>query len=877
MHRNVFRTSLPRIGWALVLLAGLLMPTASLAQAPSSVFAGVYKAWSPTPEGRVIDSTLYLNLDGSALLVDDLLLGEAPTTRTGRWAPGGTGVILTLTNDAAGPLPQAIVVNLDASAGQPLVTLPGDTALDGRGWRFYAFPYLVENRNALSYNADVATAAIAANGLGGVYKAIVPGSANDWSEVTLTLFPDFRVILKRNALDGRAPSLTYGAWQDIGGQPSLTLTETDGLAFPTPVELTFTVEGGLLRGQTTAAGSVADLVGIPFYRLEGLANSVAVLLPGEVSAPGVVPPGNEAGPIGAPTLPAAPATSPPPVETLIQYEPVFEAAPCPQEVQVDATITCGYLTVPENRNRADSASIRLFVVTLAAQSESAADPLFVVAGRAGEDPSALVQWFTNAPVRAKRNVIILHPRGAGLSEPSLTCSESIASEERQVMMQSLADCYNRLLQEGRDLAGYSLDQSAIDVADLAEALALEQINVLGNGIGATVAQLVVDRYPALVRSIVLESPLPVGVNEALESPFGAYDALRKVFADCRRDEACGAAYPDLESRFLEMLDWYNQNPMPASIGFGNGDAITDLIFTRLQMGGSDAPALVNALYTGDFGVACQLAPVIGGCLLPATGVSAPANGITGTTTITDSSPALTATVETGNAGTGEGGTVEAVTPSPAAPQSWRDYFTNPDNPEGIEEARLAHIQTELGLETRAELLQFLDALAVENFLPLLAVTGAPTQPPASIEGARLAIACAEDAPRYTIDDVQRISQRLPSQVAAWLTAPAADLLETCSLWSMPPAAAGARVLHTATAPALVMAGAHDPVTPARWARRAAGDFEQVFVRIFAGAGHNLLQESDSCAHAVLAAFVAQPDAAPNLFCLRRQTPAFVVP
>ncbi|HRA64561.1 MAG TPA: alpha/beta fold hydrolase [Caldilinea sp.] len=872
MNKNVFRTSLPRIGWALVLLAGLLMPTASLAQAPSSVFAGVYKAWSPTPEGRVIDSTLYLNLDGSALLVDDLLLGEAPTTRTGRWAPGGTGVILTLTNDAAGPLPQAIVVNLDASAGQPLVTLPGDTALDGRGWRFYAFPYLVEKRNALSYNADVATAAIAANGLGGVYKAIVPGSANDWSEVTLTLFPDFRVILKRNALDGRAPSLTYGAWQNIGGQPSLTLTEADGLAFPTPVELTFTVEGGLLRGQTTAAGSVADLVGIPFYRLEGLANSVAVLLPGEVSAPGVTAPGNEPGQIGETALPAAPATAPTPVEISIQYEPVFEAAPCPQEVQVDATITCGYLTAPENRNRADSASIRLFVVTLAAQSEPAADPLFVLAGRAGEDSSALVQWFTNAPVRAKRNVIILHPRGVGLSEPSLTCSEFVASEERQVMMQSLADCYNRLLQEGRDLAGYSLDQSAIDVADLAEALALEQINLVGNGIGATVAQLVADRYPALVRSIVLESPLPVGVNEALESPFGAYDALRKVFADCSRDAACGAAYPDLESRFLEMIDWYNQNPTPASIGFGDGDAIARLVFTKLQMGGSDVPALINALYTGDFGVACQLAPVVGGCLLPATGVSAPANAITATTTITDSAPALTATVEMG-----EAGTVDAVTPSPAAPQSWRDYFTNPDNPEGAEEVTLARIQTELGLETRAELLQFLDSLAVENFLPLLAVTGAPAQSIASIEGTRLSIACAEDAPRYTIDDVQRISKRLPSQVAAWLTAPAADLLETCSLWSTPPAAPGARVLPIASAPALVMAGAHDPVTPARWARRAAADFEQVFVRIFAGAGHNLLQNPDSCAHAVLAAFVARPDQAPNLFCLRHQTPAFVLP
>ncbi len=846
----------PRLGWLIALLITLVAPAVAVAQTPSASFAGVYKAWSSTPEAGVIDSTLYLNLDGSALLVDAPLSGAPPTTRTGQWAPGGTGVILTLTSSATGALPQPIVVNLDASAGQPLVTLPGDVALDGRNWRFYAFPYLAENRDALSYNADIAAGAMTTGGLAGVYKAIAPNAAGGWREVTLTLYPDFRAILARNALDGRSPSLTYGAWQDIGGQPLLTFTETDGVPFAAPVELSFAIENGRLRGQSTAAGDLADLVGTPFYRVEGLASAVAVALTGEAGATGVTPP------VAAPTQP----------EIALQYDPVFEAAPCPAELVVDASATCGYLTVPENRRRTDSGTIRRFAVTLAANADPAADPVIVLTEGAGEEMATLIEWFATAPVRARRSVILLAPRGEDFSEPSLACPDAVANSDRQLALQALADCYNRLRQEGRNLAGYTLEQSALDVIDLAEALAVTQVNLVGNGRGAAVAQLAAARQPALVRSIVLESLLPIGVNGALEAPVGAYDALRMVFADCARNADCAAAYPDLEARFLAVIDGYNQTPTPASIGFGDGNAIARTIFARLERnGGRDIPALVDAFYTGDFGVACALAPVDGGCQLPATGFNAPASDITATVTLTEST------------------ILTESTASVAPPlQSWRAYFTNPDAPQGAEAETLDRIQRELGFATREELVQFLDTLAVENFLPLLAATGAPTQTasapatalsPVTVhhDGMALTLACAEDAAHYTLDDVQRVRNRLPDQVAAELTAPAALLLEQCAVWAAPATATGDRVLPILTPPTLIMAGAYDPVTPARWARRAAADFAAPVVRVFAGAGHNLLQTPDGCAQQTLAAFVARPDAAPNLYCFRRQDATFAMP
>lgn len=878
MNSCMLNSRFARLSWlcgvlCAALIFGLTSSTVS-AQPTDSTYAGAYKAWVRSPEGRPIDSTLYLNLDGTALLIDDPLFGEAPMTRTGQWSPTENGVLLTLTGDPSGPLPQPLSVTLDASIGQPLISRADEASQDLAGRRYYTVSYLFETRNTLPYSSEAATAVIASGGLAGAYKAYAPDGAGGRRDLTLMLFPDFRVILKRDAVDGRAFSITYGAWQDIGGQASVTLTEADGAPFRTPVEITFGVENGLLRGLATASVNAADLVGIPFYRLEGLVNAVTVLLPPEATSPPNE--GGEASAVDA-TMPeaapldsaaSAPETStgltPSSTEIVAEYEPSFADAPCPADLLVDSAVTCGFLTVPENRSRSDSQPVRLFVVKLAALGDALPDPLVVLADSAGDDPSNIVQWFSTAPVRSMRHVLILHSRGEGLSAPSLACPEYTADGDPQIMLQSLADCYNRLLQEGRDLAGYSLDQRAIDVADLARALGFERINLLGVDIGAAVVQLTAERFPSIVRSIVLESPAPLGVNRTLEGAFGAFDALRKVFDDCAYNTACATAYPDLETRFLQLIDWYNQNPTPESIGFGDGDAIARLVFAKMRQGGREVPALIHALYMGDFGTACQIAPVVGGCLLPASGVSSPGSAAP---TPSEQQGALPAT------------------PGVESGQSWRDYFTDPDNPQGVEAAILDRLQMELGIDTRAELIDFLDSLPHQNFLPLLAaatgVQAAARPTPSTVRstahGAHLNSVCAEDASRYTIDDVQRVARRLPLQVATLLTAPAEELLIVCELWLTPPAASGDRVIQISNAPALIMAGAHDPVTSARWARRSAADFNQSFVRVFVGEGHRLLQSPESCAQQMMAAFIDHPNRAPDAFCFRSQRPTFLLP
>ena len=776
------RRALPNwlLGWLLASLSLLVHPPALYAQPPAG--AGVYKAWSTAADGSAVESTLFLNSDSTALLVEVTPLLATTTTQSGQWAADGEGLVVTWTANSAGALPDPQTVLLDSSVPQQLVMAP-----DNR--RFYASEFLVAHRDTLPFNPELVSTLVAERGLAAAYKTFVPTPEGSWQDLTLTLFPDARALLERSRWDPSPPSLTYGAWQDLGnGQMALLLTESDGGVLDPPADVGFVVENGLLRALNSSAVSGTDLIGVPFYRLEGLA---AGAVPAETVPAETVP---------AETVPAELSPSPqlPPLSPALvaEYQPTLGETPCPEEVQGDPTLFCSYLTVPENRSNAESRSIEVLVVKLAGLDGEAPDPLIVLAGHPDDAFFDQVAWFANAPARAQRSIYLLQARGSQPSRPSLACPSAADSTDPP-------SCAASLRQQGYDLAGYTLDQRAYDVVDLAQTLAAESINLLGNDIGAAVAQRVAERAPGLVRTIALESPLPLGTYRSLAGGLDSYAALSTLFADCARERACAAAYPDLETHFLQLIDWYNAHPTSADIGYGDGTAIAARIFQQLQAGGDSVPALIHALYTGDFSTACRIAPAAGGCLLPATPQTPTA------------SPALSA--DSPPPTEADGGSGEK-------PQSSTEHFQ-----------------------------------------------------PTPHHSTYYTLACSEEAPHYTQDDLQRLQSRLPPQVASLLVAPAAELLASCPQWQMPPAATGDRLLPALDVPALILAGAYDPVTPARWARRSAADFDQPFLYVFAGQGHNLLQHPESCAHQLLAAFLERPQQRVNAYCFHRLHAAFELP
>ena len=87
--------------------------------------------------------------------------------------------------------------------------------------------------------------------------------------------------------------------------------------------------------------------------------------------------------------------------------------------------------------------------------------------------------------------------------------------------------------------------AAADVAGLLEAVDLPDVNLLGISYGTRLAMVVQTLYPDRVRSVVLDSGYPPGV-EALEqlAPNGAR-SVDGLLAGCADDADGDEAYPDL--------------------------------------------------------------------------------------------------------------------------------------------------------------------------------------------------------------------------------------------------------------------------------------------------------------------------------------------
>jgi hypothetical protein len=104
--------------------------------------------------------------------------------------------------------------------------------------------------------------------------------------------------------------------------------------------------------------------------------------------------------------------------------PRFERAPCPKMEGAERLIdsTCGYLVVPESRDRPQGRTIRLMVASYPARSpEKRPDPVVYLAGGPGDIAPLEVNGLIAADFIRDRDILVLSQRGTMFSEPPLTC------------------------------------------------------------------------------------------------------------------------------------------------------------------------------------------------------------------------------------------------------------------------------------------------------------------------------------------------------------------------------------------------------------------------------------------------------------------------
>lgn len=317
----------------------------------------------------------------------------------------------------------------------------------------------------------------------------------------------------------------------------------------------------------------------------------------------------------------------------------FEDAPCPFELPADqeegSDVACGYLSVPEFSDEPDGRTIELLVVIYeSVAARPAAEPLVLLLGGPGQEVASVLAAFSeSSPINylallERQDVIVLEQRGIGYSNPSLACSfDAVAGNEPDPETMALADsvesyesCAQDLRDDGIDLDAYDTRESAADVDSLRAALGYERVDLLGVSYGSKLALTVMRDFPEAVRSAILASPVPLQAN-VLAGQIVAFDkALKRLFAACERDAACGEDHPDLDLAFSAAVERLDDAPVEFSVRNPitgdqldvviDGDAFIRTVYVSTFVGLllPFTPAVIHAAADGDFGPLEFIAP-----------------------------------------------------------------------------------------------------------------------------------------------------------------------------------------------------------------------------------------------------------------------------
>lgn len=314
-----------------------------------------------------------------------------------------------------------------------------------------------------------------------------------------------------------------------------------------------------------------------------------------------------------------------------EYVASYEESPCPDPnvpgfptMDLGPEYTCGYLTVPETRSDPAGPTVRIAVTTVPAQSATpAADPIVYLDGGPGGAGSQSATSAVAAGMNADHDMVFVDQRGTYRSEPFLSCPEQDAfyaevnglaysdpaTGERSDA--ATAACRARLVSDGVVLDSYNSAENAADIADLRVALGIEEWNLYGVSYGTDLALTVLRDHPEGVRSVVLDSVVPPNFRWTADFWPAASAAFDEMYAACAAQEACAAAYPDLEAEFTDTVTRLEAEPTTVPVTTAAGDTVAvvvdgyklaNAVVLRLATGPANSavlPQMIHEIAAGD--------------------------------------------------------------------------------------------------------------------------------------------------------------------------------------------------------------------------------------------------------------------------------------
>ena len=127
--------------------------------------------------------------------------------------------------------------------------------------------------------------------------------------------------------------------------------------------------------------------------------------------------------------------------------------------------------------------------------------------------------------------------------------------------------------------------------------------------------------------------------------------------------------------------------------------------------------------------------------------------------------------------------------------------------------------------------------------------------------------CKEEVPKHSLNEVVSEAGGVPAQIRDYAVKFFAALdYSVCEIWGVQPSGTSEVGLVQSDIPALVLAGAFDPITPAKWGRSASEFLDQGWFYEFPGMSHGTMRSS-ACARQIALAFLRDPDEMPDSACI----------
>jgi len=254
---------------------------------------------------------------------------------------------------------------------------------------------------------------------------------------------------------------------------------------------------------------------------------------------------------------------PAPKARVVGPRPIIEDSACPIKIDSSFKTRCGYLVVPENRQKPNSPKIKLpFIVAYSNNPNKHKDPLLYTTGGPG---GSSLGWITGAvkhsPIQ-DRDCIAFEQRGTHYALPALdghALSDAIKEAYRKnldkdsMMLVGVRRFKAELQARGIDLAGYNTDETVDDIDDLLVALHIDSVNLLGGSYSGGLMLDVLKKDPNRVRSLILDSPLPNFIPIDEDEPANFNEALRLLCTRVDHDSADHETYGSLFTRFQQYM------------------------------------------------------------------------------------------------------------------------------------------------------------------------------------------------------------------------------------------------------------------------------------------------------------------------------------